>query len=764
MRNASKTLPPAPVQPPALAGPPELWGGVECTYNRVGDVYFDQLERSGHATRVEDLDLFAALGIRAMRYPLLWERLAPDAPNTIHWDWADARLARLQALNIKPIVGLLHHGNGPRYTNLLDPDFAEGLATFARHVAERYPWIEDYTPINEPLTTARFCGLYGHWYPHGRDSLTFARVLLNQCRAIVLAMQAIRRINPAARLLQTEDIGKAFSTPALAYQAEFENQRRWLSFDLLCGRVNREHPLWHYLRWVGIPAGELEIFLDEPCPPDVIGIDYYVSSERFLDERLEHYPPHEHGGNGWQSYADVAAVRVCEEGLAGLEAIARETWQRYGLPLAMTEAHLGCTREEQMRWMMEVWHTAQALRHAGVEMRAVTAWAMLGAHDWNTLVTSDAGLYEPGAFDLRSPHPRPTALAHMLLAFSQHSDYQHPVLAVPGWWHRPERLIYHPTSRAAQPVVAEQEARGALAFSRVARPSVARPILITGGHGTLGDAFAHICHQRGLSYCALSHRELNITDAAPLETILKDLNPWAIINAAGYIHLDEAERQPQRCWQANVTGPAVLAQACAQRGLPLLTFSSDQVFDGAQRQPYLESDRVSPLNVYGRSKVEMEAQALQILPRALIIRSGVFFGPWSAQDFLTNALRTLAAGYHLPLAEDATVGPIYVPDLVGASLDLLLDNENGIWHLGHGAAITWVDWVQQAAQRAGIDAGRIEPRPTWALGLTAPRPLYNVLGSERGQLLPLLEDALNHYVHVAAFHWQEAARQRQRAA
>src|SRR3712207_2719887 len=85
------------------------------------------------------------------------------------WAWADERLGRLRELGITPIVGLVHHGSGPRHTSLIDPAFADGLAAFARAVAERYPWVAYYTPINEPLTTARFSGLYGHWYPHGRD-------------------------------------------------------------------------------------------------------------------------------------------------------------------------------------------------------------------------------------------------------------------------------------------------------------------------------------------------------------------------------------------------------------------------------------------------------------------------------------------------------------------------------------------------------------------------------------------------------------------
>src|SRR5918997_1281413 len=94
-------------------GLPDVWGGIECTVNRVGDRYFDQIQRSGHADRPGDLERFAALGIRALRYPVLWERTAPDGLSSADWSWPDQRLSRLQALGIAPIVGLVHHGSGP---------------------------------------------------------------------------------------------------------------------------------------------------------------------------------------------------------------------------------------------------------------------------------------------------------------------------------------------------------------------------------------------------------------------------------------------------------------------------------------------------------------------------------------------------------------------------------------------------------------------------------------------------------------------------
>ncbi len=180
------------------------------------------------------------------------------------WKWSDERLKRLRELGIDPIVGLLHHGSGPAHTSLVDPLFPEKFCIYARAVAERYPWVENYTPVNEPLTTARFSGLYGHWYPHGKSETLFIRALLQQCRATVMAMRAIREINPSARLIQTEDLGKTFSTPRMAYQAQFDNERRWLTFDLLCGRVDGRHALWNYFLDRGIHAWRTGVVRQKP--------------------------------------------------------------------------------------------------------------------------------------------------------------------------------------------------------------------------------------------------------------------------------------------------------------------------------------------------------------------------------------------------------------------------------------------------------------------------------------------------------------------
>jgi dTDP-4-dehydrorhamnose reductase len=738
-------------QTPVATAPFELWAGVECSVNRVGASYFDQLERSGHARRVEDLELFAGLGVRAVRYPVLWERTAPDGPESADWSWADERLLRLRELGLRPIVGLVHHGSGPRETSLVDPAFPEKLARFAHAVAARFPWVADYTPINEPLTTARFSGLYGHWYPHGRDNLTFARAQLTQCRAVVLAMRAIREVNPRARLIQTEDLGKTFSTRTLAYQAEFENERRWLTYDLLTGRVTPEHAMWTYLRHVGIGEAELAWFIKNTCPPDIIGINHYLTSERFLDERIGRYPACTHGGNGRHDYADVEAVRVCAEGIAGPRALMKEAWERYQLPLAITEVHLGCTREEQLRWLKEVWDGAQSLRQEGADVRALTAWSLLGAFDWHNLLTRDEGHYESGVYDLRAPRPRPTALFHMLRNLAVGREHEHPALDSPGWWRRLDRLCYPPVARHTHAIA--PSVRG-VSMKR----ELDCPLLITGGSGTLGKAFARICEMRGLSYRLLTRREMDIADPASVNTALDQYSPWAVVNAAGYVRVDDAEREPELCYRENARGPEVLAAACASRGAALLTFSSDLVFDGAKRSPYVESDTQSPLNVYGRSKVEAERRVLDALPTALIIRTSAFFSPWDEYNFVTAALNSLSAGRVFAAADDVTISPTYVPDLVNASLDLLIDGERGIWHLANSDELTWAELARRVVALAGLDASLVDARPLETLSPLASRPVYSVLGSERGRLLPPLENALSRYWRECEILFREVRR------
>ena len=704
----------------------ELWGGVECSLVRVGSDVRNQLTETGHLGRPSDVDILADLGLKAVRYPILWEHVAPESPHELDFSWQDDRLGRLRRHGVRVIAGLLHHGSGPNFTNLLDPAFPDLFADYAGRVARRYPWIEDWTPINEPFTTARFSYLYGLWHPHVRDIDTALRATVNQCLAINRAMRAIRSVTPTARLIACEDIGKTFATPELQYQADHENERRWLSFDLLAGKVVPGHHFYSWLRNKAASEDQLAELASGEAMPNIIGIDHYLTSERFLDHRVKRYPGVKAGTNGRHEYVDAEAVRVARL-LPELGPLARlrEAWDRYQVPIAITEVHHSCSREEQVRWFREVWKAAETAQKEGIDVRAVTLWALFGLVDWRSVLTRRDNIYDSGAFDIRGPDPRPTLLAKAAKAIGEGEEFDHPLLDVPGWWRRPGRTLSRPNSG-----------------KMLGRYPSARTILITGATGTLGQAFARICAHRGLPHVCTTRAELDITDAGSIAAALDRHRPWAVINAAGFVRTWDADANATECWRANAEGPALLAAACRGFGIPLVTFSSDRVFDGLLGRPYVEVDVPTPVCTYGRSKADGEARLKKDSNDVLIIRTSAFFGPWDRYNFLFRTIDRLKTGGELVASDRQVVSPTYVPDLVHASLDLLLDGVTGVWHLTNQGAVSWYDLAREIARLAKLPPDRVRIA-------TEGTPTDTSLSSKRGLLLGSLDSVLEKCVGYA---------------
>lgn len=703
--------------------------------NRVGDQWFDQIRATGHHDRAEDLAAIAGLKIDALRLPILWERVWPNPARAPDWDWSDRYHEALLAAGIRPIAGLIHHGSGPAGTSLVDPAFSQRLAEYAALVAERYPTIIDWTPVNEPLTTARFSALYGLWYPHARDEGLFWTALLNQIDGTRLAMRAIRAVVPGARLIQTEDLGRTYATAGLAEQAGFDNQRRWMTWDLLCGMVGPDHPLWPRLCGFGLQA-RLETIHADPCPPDVIGINHYLTSDRLLDERAADYPEETPGSNGWAQFCDLAAIRAVTPAPGGMKGAVHEAWARYGRPLALTEVHNGCTREEQVRWFDGAWRMALQARAEGIDLRAVTAWALIGNRGWNSLLTRDTP-YEAGAFDASAGTLRETALAAAIRRPGIGGDHA----AGQGWWERETRLLHDPRPRPAR--------MSEYAPARADPVPPRRPLLILGATGTLGRALARECRLRDIPHVLTGRSRLDLLDPAMISAVLHELRPWAVINAAGWVRVDEAEDDPAACLAVNASGAAMLADACARQGITTLSFSTDLVFDGSLDRAYHEADQPNPLSAYGRSKAELE-QALAALPgHHLVIRTAAFFSPFDRHNFADQVLTALAEGRDIGAPSDQRISPTYVPDLARHALDLLLDREDGIWHLTNGTALTWHELALQLAAAARLDAGSLRAVPRSAMTGRAPRPANSALTSSRGVLMPTLDAAIDRF----ARHW-----------
>jgi dTDP-4-dehydrorhamnose reductase len=264
----------------------------------------------------------------------------------------------------------------------------------------------------------------------------------------------------------------------------------------------------------------------------------------------------------------------------------------------------------------------------------------------------------------------------------------------------------------------------------------------------------------------MSRREVDLGNPQSVDRAMVEHRPWAVVNAAGYVRVDDAEREVDACMQANAIGPGVLAAACSRHAVDLVCFSSDLVFDGAHerlQRSYVESDPVAPVSVYGRSKAEMEARVLDVMPGALVVRTAAFFGPWDRSNFVSQTIAALMDHSPVRTAMDAVVSPTYVVDLVNAVLDLLIDRERGIWHLTNRGAVSWTEFGRQVAAITRLPSELIVGVPTRTLGYAAARPRYSVLASERGAIMPPLDDALSRYLRDVVLEGPRVRDERRRA-
>jgi dTDP-4-dehydrorhamnose reductase len=390
--------------------------------------------------------------------------------------------------------------------------------------------------------------------------------------------------------------------------------------------------------------------------------------------------------------------------------------------MAVTEVHLNCTREEQLRWFKEAWDVCSGLKTSGIDIKAITAWSLLGAFDWNSLLTREEKKYESGVFDISNNVLRPTALAKLITSLNTSGTFDHPLINEKGWWH---------TTLADS--------------SHLSKKSIAPSLLIIGKNGTLGRAIQKICRQRNIPFVAIGRSELDIRNKEQIEQAIDIYQPWAIINAAGYVRVDEAETDIEECFSINATGPNLLAACCNKNGIKFMTFSSDLVFDGNKISPYLEEDSIQPLNIYGKSKARAESLIMNSNATSLIIRTSAFFGPWDSYNFPMQIINSLKENKPCKVADDTFVSPTYVPDLVNTALDLFIDDEEGIWHLSNEGNISWSDFAYEIADRAGVSKDNLVSCCNDNMEWKARRPLYSALQSSKGVALPKFENALQRF-------------------
>lgn len=348
---------------PATLADPFLWGvGIEDTFigqpSRGGRV-LDEYELTQHYRYWrEDLRRIADLGVGWMRYGIPWYRVNP-APGRFDWCWPDEVLAYLcQELGIRPILDLVHYGC-PLWLDgqAANPDYPRRVSEYAAAVADRYgPLIPAYTPLNEPVVNALFCGRNGRWPPYLRGDAGYVRILMNLVKGIALTIREIRWRQPGAAIVHVEATGSVGPARHVDYSAEDSLGQHFLPAELVMGRVTDEHPLQAWLLANGASRNDLEWLVENRQSFDIMGVNFYPT----FREARRNPRPDELAAIG----RDMTSVLVRFAGKFGLPVILTETSdiatgvQRRASWLETSVTAVGRARDEGAAVVGYIWFPA----------------------------------------------------------------------------------------------------------------------------------------------------------------------------------------------------------------------------------------------------------------------------------------------------------------------------------------------------------------------------------------------------------------------
>jgi dTDP-4-dehydrorhamnose reductase len=263
---------------------------------------------------------------------------------------------------------------------------------------------------------------------------------------------------------------------------------------------------------------------------------------------------------------------------------------------------------------------------------------------------------------------------------------------------------------------------------------MARRILVTGGSGQLGIELLPRLSKLG-PVLSPGHLELDLTSDATIERIIA-CRPTHVIHAAAATDVERCELEPAWAHAVNADGTRRVAEACKAVGAWLLYVSTDYVFDGTKRTPYVEADPPAPLNVYGRSKLAGEVHMQAIVARWAIVRTAWVYGH-VGRSFVATILQRLQAGARLTVVTDQVGSPTYAADLAEGIMRLVEGECTGILHLTNSGSCSWFTLAQAIACEVGVDPTYIAPITSEKLALRARRPAYSVLANAAWKALGL---------------------------
>ncbi len=263
----------------------------------------------------------------------------------------------------------------------------------------------------------------------------------------------------------------------------------------------------------------------------------------------------------------------------------------------------------------------------------------------------------------------------------------------------------------------------------------------------LGHAVAAAAREGGHDVRALVRHELDIADGEAVERSVGDHCPETVINCAAYTDVDGAQDDFAMAQAVNGEGPGHLARAAAAVGALIIHVSTDYVFDGSKREPWVESDRVGPLGVYGATKLGGEVAVATANPRHAIVRTAWLFGA-GGRNFVDTMLGVGAQRDEVAVVTDQLGSPTWTGHLASGLVELAeRGDDTGVHHVAGGGACSWYDLAAEAFKRAGVDC-RVQPTTSDQFQRPAPRPAYSVLGTERSDpvWLPPWQDGLQGYL------------------
>lgn len=373
--------------------------GIEnsCPTINNGKTRIDELEKCGHYTHwKKDFELVKDLGINFLRYgpPIHKTFLGPDRYD---WSFAQESFSEIRKSAIIPIVDLCHFGVPDWIGNFQNPEFPDLFAKYAHDFAQRFPWVQLYTPINEMYITALFSAYYGWWNEQLETDRSFVTALKHLVRANVLAMRAILEIRPDAIFIQSESSEYFHAeNPKAVKPAELMNARRFLSLDLNYG-IRVESEMYEYLMDNGMTREEYHFFIDNNLKRHcIMGNDYYITNEHRVSED--------------------GSTRSAGE-IFGYHVITSQYYQRYKLPVMHTETNLkqGSRGDEAVNWLWKEWANVMRVRNDGVPIVGFTWYSLTDQVDWDTALRENNNRVNPlGLYDLNR-NIRPVGSAYKQL-------------------------------------------------------------------------------------------------------------------------------------------------------------------------------------------------------------------------------------------------------------------------------------------------------------------------------------------------------------